>query len=93
MLRASSQFRQVVILPSEYEPEIPVVFAALSQQNVFPFARDCHSYNQVKLLSQVSFCLDPALSDFNFEIAARKRASDNNLGNVCWLREQMPAFY
>lgn len=82
VLKASIQFRQVVILPSEYEPEIPVIFAALSQPNVFPFARDSYSYNQVKFMSQVSLSLDPALYAFNFEVPTRKRASDNNLGNV-----------
>lgn len=82
VLKASNQFRQVVILPSEYEPEIPVISAALSQPNVFPFARDSYSYNQVKLMSQVSLSLDPALYAFDFEAATRKTTSDDNLGDV-----------
>ena len=82
MLKASNQFGQVVILPSEYEPELPVVFSALSQPNVFPFARDSYSYNQVKLFTQVSMSLDPALYAFDFEAATRKIASSNNTADV-----------
>lgn len=82
VLKASNQFGQVVILPSEYEPEIPVVISALSQPNVFPFARDSYSYNQVKLITQVSLSLDPALYAFDFETATKKIAPDNNLGEV-----------
>lgn len=82
VLKASNQFRQVVILPSEYDPEIPVVFAALSQPNVFPFARNSYSYNQVKLISQASLRLDLALYAFDFEAATRETASDNNFGDV-----------
>jgi exopolysaccharide biosynthesis predicted pyruvyltransferase EpsI len=82
VLKASNQFGQVVILPSEYEPELPVVFSALSQPNVFPFARDSYSYNQVKLFTQVSMSLDPALYAFDFEAATRKIASSNNTADV-----------
>ncbi len=82
VLKASNQFGRVVILPSEYEPELPVVFSALSQPNVFPFARDSYSYNQVKLFTQVSLSLDPALYAFDFETATRKIAPSNNLGEV-----------
>ena len=79
VLKASNQFGRVVILPSEYEPDFPVVFSALSQPNVFPFARDSYSYNLVKLFSQVSLSLDPALYAIDFETATRKITPSNNL--------------
>ena len=66
VITASRLFRRVVILPSEFEPEVPAVQAALSRENVFAFARDSHSYEKTKHFGRATLAPDPALWSHGF---------------------------
>lgn len=61
VLSASKVFERIVILPSEYEPEVPIVQEALLQKNVFPFAREVESYAKIKAYGKAELALDLAL--------------------------------
>lgn len=80
--RASKIFQNVVILPSEYEPLVDSVNAALECHNVFPFARDAESYGLIKKYRSASLSLDPALWAFPFQQQEMSIRNDDNLGNV-----------
>lgn len=62
---ASSLFEKVVVLPSEYDTGVSEVRDALSQPNVFAFAREAESYGLVKAYGRAALGLDPALWAFN----------------------------
>jgi exopolysaccharide biosynthesis predicted pyruvyltransferase EpsI len=63
---ASPLFDRIVILPSQYDPNVPIVKKALQLENVFPFARDAHSYSKIKVFGKASLSLDPALWTIDF---------------------------
>ena len=79
---ASKFFDRVVILPSEYEPDVGVVGEALSISNVFPFAREVGSYGRIKQLGHADLALDPALYAFDFLPIDDAPRSDEALGRV-----------
>jgi len=60
-LVASKMFERVVILPSEFEPAVPIVHEVLLQENVFPFAREAESYAKIKGYGRAELALDLAL--------------------------------
>jgi exopolysaccharide biosynthesis predicted pyruvyltransferase EpsI len=63
---ASPLFDRIVILPSQYDPNVPIVRKALQLENVYPFARDAHSYSKIKIFGKASLSLDPALWAIDF---------------------------
>jgi exopolysaccharide biosynthesis predicted pyruvyltransferase EpsI len=63
---ASPLFDRIVILPSQYDPNVPIVKKALQLENVFPFAREAHSYSKIKVFGKASLSLDPALWAIDF---------------------------
>lgn len=66
IILASPLFDRIVILPSQYDPNVPIVRKALQLENVYPFAREAHSYSKIKNLGKASLSLDPALWAFDF---------------------------
>ena len=82
LLRLVPQFDRLVILPSEYETHIDVVSRVMSSPNVFPFARDQVSYNQIRTFGRAALSLDPALYSFPFTPVSNLSISDHNLGIV-----------
>jgi hypothetical protein len=62
VLDASEVFDRVVILPSEFDVNVPIVGECLGRPNVFPIARDARSYRAVRALSPAALLLDCALS-------------------------------
>jgi exopolysaccharide biosynthesis predicted pyruvyltransferase EpsI len=79
---AARKFREVVILPSEFEPDVTNVQYSLMQPNVYPFARDSESYGKIKQLGKASLSLDLALWAFDFRTPTSENFSDSNRGNV-----------
>jgi exopolysaccharide biosynthesis predicted pyruvyltransferase EpsI len=79
---AAGVFDRVVILPSEYEPEISVVGAALAQPNVFAFAREVESFSKIKKFGRAALAPDPALWARGFLQAPVNQKGDEDLGNV-----------
>jgi exopolysaccharide biosynthesis predicted pyruvyltransferase EpsI len=82
VIAASTHFKKVVILPSEYEPEVEIVHRALSLKNVWAFAREEKSYRKIKQYGRAAIALDPALYAFEFERANHLERSDQDLGVV-----------
>lgn len=58
---AAERFARVVILPSQFDPAVPVVAAALSRPNVFAFAREPVSYARIRRFGRAVLAFDPAL--------------------------------
>ena len=50
-----------MILPAEFEPEVPIVEQMLSLTNVYPFAREPVSYGKIKRFAKGTLALDLAL--------------------------------
>jgi exopolysaccharide biosynthesis predicted pyruvyltransferase EpsI len=82
VIAAATHFKKVVILPSEYEPEIDIVHKALSLKNVWAFAREEKSYTRIKQYGRAAIALDPALYAFDFETVNHLERSDEDLGVV-----------
>jgi len=82
VIAAATHFKKVVILPSEYEPEVDIVNKALSLKNVWAFAREEKSYTKIKQYGRAAIALDPALYAFDFETANYPERSDQDLGVV-----------
>ena len=61
VLRASRAFGKVVILPSTFDPAVPIVARCLSQPNVYPFAREVRSYRAIKALGRAALSIDCAV--------------------------------
>jgi exopolysaccharide biosynthesis predicted pyruvyltransferase EpsI len=80
--QASKLYERVVILPSEYEPNVPSVQRALERSNVFSFAREAVSYGKIKVYGKAALSLDPALWAFDFVHETKKDVGDNNPGAV-----------
>lgn len=78
---ASCSFDRVVILPSQYEPQVEVVDKALACTNVYSFAREAESYGQIKHFGRASLAPDPALYAFEF-CAVDEPRSDGDPGMV-----------
>jgi exopolysaccharide biosynthesis predicted pyruvyltransferase EpsI len=66
ILEASEIFNRVVILPSSYDPSVTIVAKALSQPNVYAFAREPRSYREIKANGRAALALDPALFFLGF---------------------------
>lgn len=79
---ASSIFDRVVILPSQYDPEAPLVTRALSRQNVYAFAREAESFRRIKCFGRAALAPDPALWALEFPEAIRDGRDDKDLGVV-----------
>jgi exopolysaccharide biosynthesis predicted pyruvyltransferase EpsI len=79
--RAAGGFDRVLILPSEYEPEVPAVGLALSQPNVYAFARDAESFRKIRSYGRAALAMDPALWAMEFVPPTTSR-TDEDLGNV-----------
>ncbi len=79
---ASKFFDRIVILPSEYEPDVALVRNALSSSNVFAFAREVGSYGRIKHLGRAALAPDPALYAFDFQPVHGAPRSDEALGQV-----------
>ena len=82
VIAAATYFKKVVILPSEYEPEVDIVHKALSLKNVWAFAREAKSYTKIKHYGRAAIALDSALYAFNFETVNHLERSDQDLGVV-----------
>ena len=66
VIRMSKIYKKVIIMPSEYEIHVDIVFKALTLSNVYPMARDVTSYNQIKKISKALIAPDPALWALKF---------------------------
>jgi exopolysaccharide biosynthesis predicted pyruvyltransferase EpsI len=82
VIAAATHFKKVVILPSEYEPEVEIVHKALSLKNVWAFAREEKSYTKIKHYGRAAIALDPALYAFEFETSNYLERLDEDLGAV-----------
>ena len=80
--KASKKFREVVILPSEFEPGVTNVQDSLMLPNVYPFCRDSESYGKLKQLGKAGLGLDLALWAFDFRTPTSDIFGDTNPGNV-----------
>lgn len=80
VIAAASNFKKVIILPSEYEPEVAIVNRALSLRNVYALAREAGSYTRIKHYGRAGIALDPALYAFDFKAPNVPNRSDNELG-------------
>lgn len=87
ILAASDRFDRVVILPSEYDPEIRAVRQAVSRPNVFAFARDATSFGRIKRFGQAMLAMDPALYALDFHPQDREgRSKTDETGALVALR-------
>ena len=59
--RAAAQYRQVVVLASDYDPEVPAVARALALPNVWAIARQPLSYTAIRRFGRAVLMPDPAL--------------------------------
>lgn len=71
---AAERFERVVVLPSQYDPTIPIVRRALSHPNVFAFARETTSYRAIKDVGRAVLAFDPALYAWSFDLSAERTA-------------------
>lgn len=79
---ASKLFEKVVVLPSQYETAVGEVCTALSQPNVFAFARDAESYRLAREYGRAALALDPALwafQSFTHNHNREERISDGSV--------------
>lgn len=84
---ASKLFEKVVVLPSEYDTDVKEVAYALSQPNVFAFARDAESYTLIKRFGRAALGLDPALWAFDgFAASLKSAGSASNHATLLALR-------
>jgi len=65
--RAAAIFDEVIIAPSEFHPDVPVVHRALSLPNVVAMARDAHSYRAITRFGRADLGLDLALHHPDFD--------------------------
>lgn len=68
--RAAAQYRQVVVLASDYDPDVPVVARALALPNVWAIARQPLSYAAIRPFGRAVLMPDPALWCRRFHLAA-----------------------
>lgn len=59
--RASAEYRAVVVLASDYDPDVPVVARALALPNVWAIARQPLSYAAIRPFGRAVLMPDPAL--------------------------------
>jgi exopolysaccharide biosynthesis predicted pyruvyltransferase EpsI len=59
--RAAAQYRQVVVLASDYDPDVPGVARALALPNVWAIARQPLSYAAIRPFGRAVLMPDPAL--------------------------------
>lgn len=59
--RAAAQYRHVVVLASDYDPDVPVVARALALPNVWAIARQPLSYAAIRPFGRAVLMPDPAL--------------------------------
>jgi exopolysaccharide biosynthesis predicted pyruvyltransferase EpsI len=77
VIHSSSVYERVVILPSQFDTDVPIVHKALQLQNVYPFAREVDSYSKIKKLGKAVLALDPALWAIEFTPAQLKNDTLN----------------
>ena len=82
IIHSSSLFERVVILPSQFDADVPVVQNALQRHNVYPFARDVDSYKKIKKFGKAALAIDPALWAMDFT-PAQPTAQHNNDTTHC----------
>ncbi len=75
---SSALFDRTVILPSEFDSDLPIVSEAMKLQNVYPFARDAYSYSQIKKFGKAALAFDPALWAMHFVAAQPEPLEQNN---------------
>lgn len=63
---AADVFERVVVLPSSYAPHVDVVARALASGNVYPIAREPHSYREIRRFGRAGLALDFALYAMDF---------------------------
>jgi exopolysaccharide biosynthesis predicted pyruvyltransferase EpsI len=61
ILSAAQRYRRVVVLPSDYDVEVPVVAEALARPNVWALARQPLSYAAIRRFGRAALMPDPAL--------------------------------
>ncbi len=61
ILSAASGYRNVVVLASDYDTDVPVVAEALARPNVWAFARQPLSYAAIRPFGRAALMPDPAL--------------------------------
>jgi hypothetical protein len=82
VILASGIFDRVVILPSEYEPQVSVVSRALAQPNVYAFAREVESFARIKTFGRAALAPDPALWAREFKQTTLNGQDDKSLGKI-----------
>lgn len=76
ILRASDHFEKVIVLPSTFHMDIPIVAQCLSAHNVFPFAREARSYSAIKNTKKAALSFDCALYYHKFDEPAPRASKD-----------------
>lgn len=71
VIAASKVFDRVIVFPSQYDPNVPIVREALSISNVFPFAREGDSYGKIRQFGRAVLAHDPALWAMDFSSPTR----------------------
>jgi exopolysaccharide biosynthesis predicted pyruvyltransferase EpsI len=83
VLEASDRFHAVIILPSSFDPAVPVVARCLSRPNVFAFAREVRSYRAIKSFGRAALSFDCAVYYHRFadrdDTGAPRAAGDDVL--------------
>ena len=72
--KASRDFDKVIILPSSFDPRVPVVAKCLDRHNVHAFAREERSYRFIEALARASLSFDCAIYFHRFMGGRRQRA-------------------
>ena len=83
---ACERFERVVVLPSSYDPTVPVVARALAEPNVYPFAREPVSYRAIKDFGRAVLAFDPALYAWDFVLRPRSDSVDSDKRGLVSLR-------
>ena len=82
IIKSSSLFDRVVILPSEFEPSVPIVEEALKLANVFAYARDSFSYRKIKKYGRATLAPDLALWASDFIPSSTSGSAEHPEGRV-----------
>lgn len=82
VLKASQRFSKVVLLPSSYDVTVPIVAECLTQENVYPLARETGSYRLVKVFGRAALSYDCAVYFHRFDQirdVSKNSASDTSV--------------
>jgi hypothetical protein len=71
-VRAAAGFEKVIVLPSSYEPTVPIVRTCLELPNVYAFARETSSFRHIQHFGRSAPFFDLALYHHRFTPGRRR---------------------